>query len=458
MAMKQARTKSRWLAVVFGLCMWPALCSADRDSERIRMLEQRLDASQRLIERLAARVAELERAASQGAKGERAVASPATAASQPSNAEGEPAIRRLQDTVNQLSEGLALGTRETGVPLHGFADASVGASGSRDPQRLRGFQAGTLDIYLNPSIGDRGRALIETVFEYDRDGGMHVEVERMQLGYTVNDALTLWMGRFHTPMGIWNTAFHHGSHLQTSLARPRFLEFEDRGGILPTHTVGIWAAGRGRLGEGRFVADAFMGNGASVRGRTLDINAFDDDNGGKQLGVSMSYVPGGAWRGLTLGAHALGSTVNVQADDGGLLSRNRLRLVGLHTAVEIDDWSMLGELHQVRTTDLGNRSVQRSSLWYLQLDRTWGVWTPYGRLERADIASADRYFASLRTGRPYRRQLVGLRYELDPRSALKFELSRTSEFDAQLIDGQGLLVPFAATRYNRAAFEYSVAF
>jgi hypothetical protein len=29
-----------------------------------------------------------------------------------------------------------------------------------------------------------------------------------------------WAGRFHSPYGYWNTAFHHGAQLQTSLLRP----------------------------------------------------------------------------------------------------------------------------------------------------------------------------------------------------------------------------------------------
>lgn len=54
--------------------------------------------------------------------------------------------------------------------------------------------------------------------------------------------------------------------------------------------------------------------------------------------------------------------------------------------------------------------------------------------------------------------LAGVRYDLDARSALKLEVSRTNESDASLIDGQGLRVPLAATRYHRAAVEYSIAF
>ncbi|MFX6330640.1 hypothetical protein ABTF76_20520, partial [Acinetobacter baumannii] len=88
----------------------------------------------------------------------------------------------------------------------------------------------------------------------------------------------------------WNTAFHHGAQIQTAVLRPKFLEFEDGGGILPAHTVGLWGTGRLRLGDGRIEYDLYAGNGARIidgmsaapgslpRNGQLDINLFSDDN------------------------------------------------------------------------------------------------------------------------------------------------------------------------------------
>jgi hypothetical protein len=441
-----------WHAVaLLGLVAMPALCLADDPATRIRALEERLERSLQQIEALKSRVVELERAV-------RASGKPAAPAQPVADAPGTPSVGQLQETVNQLSEGLARTGRDQGLPLHGFADVSVAASERSDPQRLRGFQAGTLDVYLTPQVGERGRALIETVFEYVEDGSTHVEAERLQLGYTVSDALTVWMGRFHTPLGLWNSSFHHGSHLQTSLARPRFMEFEDRGGILPTHTVGLWTTARGHLGEGRFGADVFVGNGSRVKAREIELNAFKDDNGNLQFGGSFAYMPQGPLRGLTLGLHAMAAKVHTISDTDVVLLRNRWRLAGLHAAYDDDAWKLLAETHRVRSTDLEAGSQAGSNLWYLQFGRELGSWTPYARIERASIDGADTYFASLRYGRAYRRLLGGLRFELDARSALKLEVSRTNESDASLIDGQGIRVPVTATRYHRAAVEYSIAF
>ena len=45
-------------------------------------------------------------------------------------------------------------------------------------------------------------------------------VERMQIGWLPTASSTLWLGRFHNPLGYWNTEFHHGSYMTTSISRP----------------------------------------------------------------------------------------------------------------------------------------------------------------------------------------------------------------------------------------------
>ena len=115
-------------------------------------------------------------------------------------------LASLTESVNQISKGLSQRSDDTGLPVHGFADVGGAWSRGADPVRLRGFNIGTLDIYLTPQFGDRVKSLVELAFEYEEDGGGEVDLERLQLGYSFSDALTLWAGRFHTPFGLWNTS------------------------------------------------------------------------------------------------------------------------------------------------------------------------------------------------------------------------------------------------------------
>jgi hypothetical protein len=378
------------------------------------------------------------------------------AAAAPPAAETE--VQQLRRTIDQLSDSVAGAGQGSGLPLRGFADVSAAQSSRGDPQRVRGFNAGTLDIYLTPQIGDRVKGLAETVFEYDPDGRGHIEVERLQLGYTASDALTLWAGRFHTPIGIWNTLYHHGAQLQPTLARPRFIDFEDRGGVLPTHTVGVWATGKTRWSAGWLTYDGFVGNGPRIRERELDPNAASDDNAGRLAGINVGMQPSGPLGGLAVGLHAMRTTVDAYAGSGVALNRTRLRLFGGYLTYDSDGWDAIAEWHRLANTDPAAGLRRNSTLWFAQLGHGIGAWTPYLRVERADLDAADPYFASQLSGRPYRRALVGVRFDPEPRASLKFELSRTAESATTQIDGTGLAVPFAATRYRRAAVEYAIAF
>jgi len=155
-------------------------------------------------------------------------------------------IEALEKQVAQMEAKLPARPDE-GLPLHGFMDVDVGARNHGGP---RGFALGNLDFYLTPRIGDRIKGLIELNFEINDAGELDTDLERMQIGYVFSDAATVWVGRFHSPWGYWNTAYHHGQQIQTTLTRPKFLEFEDRGGIIPAHSVGLWGTGAVQAGAG----------------------------------------------------------------------------------------------------------------------------------------------------------------------------------------------------------------
>lgn len=424
---------------------------AQSDAERIRALEQRLDASLKQIEKLTDRIAELERAASP-TKAKPEGGAPAAAAEQ------SKALDTLRQDVDQISEGLSRNVSHTGVPLHGFADANAAWSSAADPRRLRGFGVGSLDLYLTPQFGSRVRSLMEIVFEYGPEGTGEFEAERAQVGYTFNDELTLWAGRFHTPIGLWNTLYHHGANLQTSIYRPRFIEFEDRNGLLPTHSVGLWASGRINLDLGKVNYDAYVSNGPTVRRRVLDFNGFTDDNSGKLFGLNLGLHPNGILRGLTAGVHAFGSTVDTRGAAETILARNRMRMAGGYFGYDANGWEAIGEYYHFSNRDLAAGAHHASNAWFTQLGYSWGSLLPYVRYERASLDPADTLFSTQQVGRSYSRSSVGARYELDSKSALKIEFGDSTEAAATLIDENGAAVAVPRARYRRAAIEYSIAF
>jgi hypothetical protein len=438
------------LCGAFGAPAW-----ADAQSERIDALERRLERSALLVEQLAARIAELERAARSAAP----VAAAGGAGGGAEQAQTQTqAITALQESVNQISSGLNQRGTDSGVPLHGFADVGAAWSSGDDPIKLRGFNGGTLDIYLTPQFGQRAKGLVELAVEYGPDGVAGLDMERLQIGYTVSDALTLWAGRFHTPFGLWNTSFHHGANLQTAITRPRFIDFEDKGGIIPAHSVGAWASGRTSAGGGKLTYDAFVANGPRIVGRELDFAAYTDDSANKMLGLNLGYQPAGALSGLTVGLHGFASQVRAYDASAAVINTTKLRMAGAYIGYDESDWELFGEYYGFANADASSGKGLSSRAWFTQLGRTFGQVTPFIRLEQAALDTQDNFFRSQLAGRPYRRAVAGLRYAVDPKSSFKFEFSSTSESLANLLDETGAVVPFAARSYRRGAFQYSVAF
>ena len=236
-------------------------------------------------------------------------------------------LEAIQNQLSQMTSGLVnQSSSSAGMPLHGFMDVgyatnSQGKNAVANPNvaNPRGFYEGRLSFYMAPHFGDRVVALAEPNFEVSQmDGTVNVDIERLQIGYTFSDTATLWGGRFHSPYGYWNTAFHHGAQLQTSILRPRFLDFEDSGGILPAHMLGIWGTGKARAGKGKFTYDWYMGNGPKIVGATtasslnpptayqgggLDPNIAGDDNHSAMVGLNLGYEFSGRLDGLRLAVH-----------------------------------------------------------------------------------------------------------------------------------------------------------
>jgi hypothetical protein len=410
----------RRLAVLTVAMASQFLCGAayaQSDGERVKELERKLERSMQMIEQLTRRVNELEKGPA-----------PAPAAAPPAVRAQEARIEALERNIGQMAMGHGAEHGEAGVPVHGFAD--VGYEYSKKPiadGRRAGFVLGNLDFFFTPNFG-RVKMLAELNFEVTGEGGLATDLERMQLGYTFSDSFTAWMGRFHTPYGYWNTAFHHGAQIQ-AVTRPRFIDFEDKGGILPSHTVGLWANGRFTAGPGKFIYDVYIGNGDRIVDGVLDFNAFRDDNSNKAVGGNLGYRFGGALDGLLVGVHAMRADTDVYHDDA-LQNRNRLAFTGAYLYADLHNWEAIGEYYRFRNKDLsGGTGTHASWAGFFQVGRTFfDLWTPYYRWEKANLDPADNYFAAQESGRSYARNVLGVRYALNPNTALKLEANRTKEY------------------------------
>jgi hypothetical protein len=433
------------------------------ETDRIAALEQKLDQSLQLIRQLSARVQALEAQATPTAQAPaapragRAGAAPSaaavTAATGPAGSAAPPAtladtaqrLAQVEQTVNQMAASAGQHAEDTtGMPMHGFADVGVGNHNAQFPQ-YQGADIAELDFFLTPRLGSRTRALFELNFEVGEDGSVGVDLERAQIGYQFSDSATVWLGRFHTPYGYYNTAFHHGQQIATSLRRPRFIEFEDHGGVMPAHTVGGWLTGSQRFGDQKLTYDLFIGNSQSVTGGILNMQNPGNTRGSTIIGGNVGVLLSGVLDGLKVGVDAFQTRI----EDRDLTPSpfTRVRSYGVYTAYDTDTWEEIGEFHVFDNHDLtGGTGSHRSDAGFLQIGYRAGRFTPYGRYERGSFQQSDNYFAALRHGESYYRNALGVRFDVDLVSALKLELAETHFTDRDV------------NKYDEALLQYAIRF
>ncbi|HET8759935.1 MAG TPA: hypothetical protein VFN94_02635 [Nitrospiria bacterium] len=308
--------------------------------------------------------------------------------------------------------------------LHGFADVSYqhDIHDNVAPDENNGaFVIGPLDFYVAESLNPR----VDVLAEFAIESGV-VDLERLQIGYLFSDLLKVYAGRFHTSLGYWNTAYHHGTFLYTTIERPFFLQFEDDAGILPTHSVGLLLTGRQFLPSGELSYSAVVSNGSSVTvedgANILDPNNESDPNHNKAVGLRVAFAPSGL-SGWAVGASAMTNHVI-----------NSTPLVGPPTDIDVTQtivgadvthtqgpWELLAEYFLLRDKDKVGADTATNHMYYLQVGREFrGTVTPYARHEQMSFDENDPYLNVLGAA-DKRTNTMGVRVRLGEQSVLKFE-------------------------------------
>jgi hypothetical protein len=296
------------------------------------------------------------------------------------------------------------------------AFGSVDWSATQKPDTPSSFALGQFDLFVTASLNDRVSVLAEIVLEASGANTQVVtDLERLQLTFRADDALQLSAGRYHTGIGFYNTAFHHGSYFETPIGRPRIFDFEDEGGVLPIHEVGLSARGVvPNTGTAlRYLAE--VGNGRTWT--TVESAEGRDRNGAKSTNVGVSLRPE-RWGGLELGA----SFYRDQVRDAAA-SDVRLRIAAAYAVYRTTAAEVLAEWLRLsyRTAD---GLASHSSAGYVQASRAWGMARPYYRFDRLAIDPATPFIGDFGSSRSH---IVGVRVDPAMWIGLKAQYERTNE-------------------------------
>ncbi|MBI5150181.1 MAG: bZIP transcription factor [Candidatus Omnitrophica bacterium] len=319
-------------------------------------------------------------------------------------------------------EGLA-----PSLNIRGFGHAQYDFSRSDYSDDTQGdtnhFTNGGVDLFITSKVAEKISFLNETVFEFGSNGANVLDVERVLLKYDLQEWLNIAVGRGHTAIGYWNQNFHHGTWLQTTTARPLIHRFEDDGGILPVHYVGLEFSGTLDAPGGSL---SYASNVANGRGTITDeVQLIEDDNDSKMAGIQLTYEPQ-ALEGLGVGASYLHDVIPDKAgttDRGAEIDED---IYGTHLFYTLLPYELLAEAtfvdHYNRDTRLRNVTAGG----YVQLAYAINKYKPYFRYDWLWLDDADPFFSGVQDEVGY---TTGLRYELSAYNAVKMEYRYVNKDD-----------------------------
>jgi hypothetical protein len=298
----------------------------------------------------------------------------------------------------------------------GFGDVSYISSEPDDPE---GFAIGQAVAHLSAQLDDSFGVFGEFSLTA-HDDEYTIEAERMFVKYEFSDLFKLSAGRYHTPIGYWNSAFHHGAWLQTTVSRPEMAKFGSR--IMPIHFVGtliegsVWRQGLGLsymagFGNGRHEIISRAGDTGEVDGEsawTVQVNVAPEDIRGLKAGIGF-YTDRITPEDNQDIDETISSAYVVWADESPEILIEYLWATHELTA----DSSVKGD----------------TTAWYAQfayrLGGKWRDWKPYLRFEDDDIDDSDPLLGG--QGLDYQGGILGVRWDFNRYAALKAEY-RNEEF------------------------------
>jgi hypothetical protein len=293
------------------------------------------------------------------------------------------------------------------------------------------FEFGEFDMFATARLTDRVSALAEVLFTSNLDNSVGVDIERFTLKYHQNDYFNATIGRIHTAIGYYNTAFNRGDYFQTATGRPTMFEFDDQGGFLPLQDLGVVLNGQipsGKLGL-NYVFEVTNGRnyGASVEPAQNN----DDTNTSKAVNFGLSAKPEripGLTVGFSFRHDYLSDVLNLHVSE---------TLPVVYAVFTNSNYEWLNEGMYV-THKLPGGAAFHTTGFYSQFSRRFGHYRPYFRYDYVNSPANDPIYDNPlefpvveRVNGP----TVGLRWDFTRYTAFKLQYVREAERGAPSTNG-----------------------
>src|SRR5205807_6940541 len=168
------------------------------------------------------------------------------------------------------------------LELRGFSDINASASDQKGTHSS--FTEGQFTLHMVSALAPKVSFFSELTLTARTDAGLgtqpapgfNPEVERALIRSDQSDTFKVSFGRYHTPINWWNTAYHHGQWLQTTVSRPEMVQFG--GSFIPIHFVGAQVEGTIPAGGMNLNYNLGLGNSRGpVLSRAADFGPYNNN-------------------------------------------------------------------------------------------------------------------------------------------------------------------------------------
>ena len=303
--------------------------------------------------------------------------------------------------------------------LSGFADVNFAAQAASEGPR--GFSEGQFVLHLASALSARVSFFGEVSFSPRADAGTgtpaatgyNAEVERAIIRFDRGDHFKVSFGRYHTPVNWWNTAYHHGQWLQTTISRPEMIQFGGR--FLPVHFIGALAEGSVPASGWNIGYQAGIGNG---RGNVISRGGDAGDNNARPAYLMNVFTKPDRAYGLQVGGSLYFDRISLagkpEVDE---------RIVAAHAVWQHEDPELIAEIADVRHEQVGGGVTASNLAYYVQaayrLPEPARLWKPYYRFEHITVEPTDPIFTTVPQ---LDGSTIGVRYDVTTYAAVKSEV------------------------------------
>jgi hypothetical protein len=292
------------------------------------------------------------------------------------------------------------------------------------------FQAGEFDLFMTSKLSDHLSFLAEIVLGPSANNQFVPDIERYQLTYRENRYFSASGGRLHTSIGYYNTAYHHGTWFSTAEGRPIMYLFEDSGGILPVHLVGLSFSGEVPHTEEtlglHWIAE--IGNGLSSNTSAPEaVQNFYSDRNYKATNLA-AYIRPHLLPGLQIGGSWYHDGINLPG-----LPEIRQNIESGYVVYFSSEWEFMTEGVLLNNHVTETTQSFRSPMAYTQVARGFGIYKPYFRYQYVRDNMDDP--VNLLKG-TYYGPSIGIRVDFATYAAFKLQFNHL--YQSSQLAGNGL--------------------